>query len=152
MSRSGWLSLMLVALSFAVVATGRVVMELDRVSLGSALVAEVDALPAGPPPSELSLRVTDAAGCYPRLVPPDKACLYVWGHPTRTDYVRLVAARIRDKGSGEAFRWGAAAAAFWALTAVLGWRALGPRRRRGPRGAGRPSAGQPVPAGSAPRT
>lgn len=152
MSRSAWLTLALVAFSVAAVATGRIAVEMDRVALGTGLVAEVQALAGSPPPPELSLRVTDAAGCYPRLVAPDKACLYVWGHPTRADYVALVAARIRDKGSGEATRWGIVAGIFWVLTALTAWRAARPRRAPAPRRSGRPPQGRPLSAaGSPPR-
>lgn len=117
-------------------------------ALGADLVAEVEALVGSAPPAELSVRVTDAAGCYPRLVPPDKACLFVCGHPTRTDHIRLVAARIRDKGSAEATRWGTAAAIFWAPTALSAWQAVRPWRRSAPHRSGRPSRGQPLPAGT----
>jgi hypothetical protein len=151
MSRSAWLMLALLTLSVAAVASGRVMIELDRVTLGAGLVAEVEALAGGAPPAALSQRVTDAALCYPRLVPPDKACLYVWSHPDRADYVGLVAARIRDKGSGEATRWGVAAGVFWVLTALMAWRAVRPQRGPTAHRSGRPPRGRALPAGSPPR-
>jgi hypothetical protein len=150
MSRSAWLTLVLVAVSVAALASGRVAIEMERVTLGAGLVAEVQALAGKPPPPELSQRVTDAAGCYPRLVPPDKACLYVWGHPTRADYVELVAARIRDKGSGEATRWGIAAGVFWILAAMTAWQAVRPPRGPTPHRSRRPLQRRLPAAGSPP--
>jgi hypothetical protein len=124
MSRLSWLSLAIVALSIAIVLTGRAALESDRVSMGTRLVAEVDALAGATPPAELSTRVTAAAECYPRLVPPDKACLYVWAYPSRADYLRLVASRLQGSATTAAVLWGIVAAIFWVVAGVLTWKAM----------------------------
>ncbi len=124
MSRASLLSMAIVALSIALLLTGRATLETDRVSLGTRLVAEVDALAGSAPPPELSARVTAAAECYPRLVAPDKACLYVWAHPTRADYLRLVASRLLGSATSAAILWGVGAALFWLVMMALVWKAL----------------------------
>jgi len=124
MSRVSLLSMAIVALSIALLLTGRAALESDRVSLGTRLVAEVDALAGAAPPPELSARVAEAAECYPRLVAPDKACLYVWAHPTRADYLRLVASRLQESATSAAILWGVGAVLFWLVTMALAWKAI----------------------------
>jgi hypothetical protein len=114
----------IVALSIALLLTGRAALESGRASLGTRLVAEVDALAGAAPPPELSARVTEAAECYPRLVAPDKACLYVWAHPTRADYLRLVASRLLESATSAAILWGVGATLFWLVTLGLAWKAI----------------------------
>jgi hypothetical protein len=149
MSRLTLLSLAIVAFSIAILLTGRAAIESDRVAQSAGLLAEVDALAGQPPSAQLSKRVTDAAQCYPRMTAPDKACLYVWSFPDRTDYLRLVAWRLNDRATQAAILWGVVAVGFWILTVVLIWKAI---RWKDPRSARRrahqvPTVGPSTPAG-----
>ncbi len=150
MDRAFWLSLMLVALSIALVTTGRALMDSSE-SLGSAsLLAEIDALEGRPSSLELADRVTESAGCIRGLQPELRSCWYVWAVPSRPDYLRVVAARVNADSTASAVAWGAISIIAWVFMALTAWKAYRrrpPARPRAvpPRMAAKPPPGRLVP-------
>lgn len=127
MDRSLWLSLLLVALSMALVITGRTAMDVAQTAHASALVAEIDGLAGAPAATDLAERVTESAGCIYGFRPPVRSCWYVWAEPTRADYLRVVAERVRADAMREAALFGLVAVVLWAAVAITAWKATRPR-------------------------
>ncbi len=128
MDRSFWLSILLLALSLSLVTSGRAILEAADGLQGDALVAEIDALGGQPSSLELAERVTEAAGCIRGFRPEVRSCWYVWAEPSRPDYLRVVAERVRDDGTGAAVRWAALAVPLWLLVVLAAWKATRPKR------------------------
>ncbi len=133
MDRSFWISILLLALSLALVLSGRAILEANHGLHGEALLAEIDALEGRPSSVALADRVTEAAGCIRGFRPEVRSCWYVWAEPSRPDYLRVVAQRVRDDGGGEATRWTLAALPFWLLAGISAWKATRPKRAYRPR-------------------
>ncbi len=128
MDRSFWLSILLLALSLAFVLSGRAILEAADGFHGEALLAEIDELEGRPSSVALADRVTEAAGCIRGFRPEVRSCWYVWAEPSRPDYLRVVAQRVRDDGVGEAIRWTVVALPFWLLAGISAWKATRPKR------------------------
>ena len=110
--RSFWLSILVLLLAVTLVMTGRAVLEAAKGLQGEALLAEIEVLAGRPSSVELAERVTEAAGCVRGFRPEVRSCWYAWAEPTRPDYLRVVAERVRADGTGEAIRWSALASRF----------------------------------------
>jgi hypothetical protein len=126
--RSFWLSMLVLLLAVALVMTGRAVLEAARGLQGEALLVEIEVLEGRPSSVELAERVTEAAGCVRGFRPEVRSCWYAWAEPTRPDYLRVVAERVRADGTGEAIRWSALAFPLWVVAAVAAWKATRPKR------------------------
>lgn len=128
MDRSFWLSILLLVLSLALVLSGRAVLEAAKGRQGGALLAEIDALAGQPSSVALAHRVTEAAGCIRGFRPGVRSCWYVWAEPSRPDYLRVVAERVRSDGTDAAIRWSALALPLWLVVVFAAWKTTRPRR------------------------
>ena len=133
MDRSFWLSILLVVLALTLVLSGRAALEAAKGLEGEALLAELDALEGGASSVELADRVTEAAGCVRGFRPEVRSCWYAWAEPSRSDYLRVVAERVRSDGTGEAIRWSALAIPLWVAAVLAAWKVTRPRRQMRPR-------------------
>ena len=97
MDRSLWLSLLFVALSLALVLSGRAFLDISQTLRGANLVAQIERLDGQPSTVELADTVTEAAGCIRGLRPRVRSCWYAWADPSRPDYLRVVAVRVREQ-------------------------------------------------------
>ncbi len=140
MDRSFWLSILLLVLALTLVLSGRAAIEAAKGLEGEALLAELDALAGQASSVELADRVTEAAGCVRGFRPEIRSCWYAWAEPSRPDYLRVVAERIRSDGTGEALRWSALALPLWIAAVLAAWRVTRPRRQMRP-----PSAATAMP-------
>ena len=132
MDRSFWLSILLLVLALTLVLSGRAAMEAAKGLEGEALLAELDALAGRASSVELADRVTEAAGCVRGFRPEVRSCWYAWAEPSRPDYLRVVAERIRSDGTSEAVRWSALALPLWVAAVLAAWKVTRPKRQMRP--------------------
>jgi hypothetical protein len=130
--RSFWLSILLLVLALTLVLSGRAAIEAAKGLEGEALLAELDTLAGRASSVELADRVTEAAGCVRGFRPEVRSCWYAWAEPTRPDYLRVVAERVRSDGTGEAIRWSALALPLWVAAALAAWKVTRPRGQMRP--------------------
>jgi hypothetical protein len=127
MDRSFWLTLLFVVLSVALVVSGRAYLDVSEAIHGANLVAEIDDLGGQPSNVELADRVTEAAGCIRGFRPSVRSCWYAWADPSRPDYLRVVAERVRSDATSEARLFSGFAIVLWLLVILTAWKTTRPR-------------------------
>jgi hypothetical protein len=126
MDRSFWLSLMVLGLCIAVLLSLRAATDGVVYLQGAALATEIEALNGAPSSDDLMTRTTEAAGCLYGNRPPVFTCWYAWAHPERSEYLALIAERVRADSGGSALGYLGGALPFWLLALFSGWKATRP--------------------------